>query len=99
MRSGAHLPEKLWPEVVMAATWLYNMSPSHSNELRSPNEQLNHWALTADLRPDWSGIYAYSCRAYPLNRERAAGRNRRGFKVTPRGHIGYLVGYKASNIY
>lgn len=113
MRSGANLPEKLWPEVVMAAAWLYNMSPTHSNELHSPNEELDRWfaqyfrwyqpeqvrALTADLRPDWSGIYAYGCRAYPLNRERAAGRNRRSFKVTPRGHIGYLVGYRASNIY
>lgn len=113
MRSGANLPEKLWPEVVIAAAWLYNMSPSHANDLRSPNEQLDQWftqyfrwyepervrTLTADLRPDWSGIYAYGCRAYPLNKERAAGRNRRGFKVTPRGHIGYLVGYRASNIY
>jgi hypothetical protein len=113
MRSGANLPEKLWPEVVTAAAWLYNMSPSHANELRSPNEELDRWftqyfrwyepervrVLTADLRPDWSGIFAYGCRAYPLNRERAAGRHRRGFKVTPRGHIGYLVGYRASNIY
>jgi hypothetical protein len=113
MRSGANLPEKLWPEVVTAAAWLYNMSPSHANDLRSPNEELDQWFAqyfrwyqpelvrlrTADLRPDWSGIYAYGCRAYPLNRERAAGRNRRGFKVTPRGHIGYLVGYRASNIY
>ena len=113
MRSGANLPEKLWPEVVAAAAWLYNMSPTHANDLRSPNEELDRWftqyfrwyqpervrALTADLRPDWSGIYAYGCRAYPLNRDRAAGRDRRGFKVTPRGHIGYLVGYRASNIY
>lgn len=52
-----------------------------------------------ELRPDWSGIYAYGCRAYPLNRDRAAGLHRRGFKVSPRGHIGYLVGYRASNIY
>lgn len=113
MASGAKLPEKLWPEVVEAAAWLYNMSPSHANNLRSPNEQLDSWftryfrwydparsrSITADLRPDWSGIYAYGCRAYPLNRERAAGRNKRSFKVTPRGHIGYLVGYRASNIY
>jgi hypothetical protein len=33
MRSGANLLEKLWLEVVTAAVWLYNMSPSHLNKL------------------------------------------------------------------
>lgn len=113
MRSSSNMPEKLWPEIVDAATWLYNMSPSYAHELQAPNTVLESWfrqyfkyyepeivrAATADLRPDWSGVYAYGCRAYPLNKERAAGRNKRGFKVTPRGHIGYLVGYRASNIY
>jgi hypothetical protein len=113
MRLGAGLPEKLWPEVTQAAVWLYNMSPAYRNGLRSPNEVLLNWfqqyfkyyqpahvrSASADLRPDWSGIYAYGCRAYPLNRDREAGRRRRDFKVSPRGHIGYLVGYKASNIY
>ena len=113
MASSSNLPVKLWPEVVEAAAWLYNMSPSAAYDMQSPNETLDSWfvqyfrwyeparvrsALT-DLRPDRSGIYAYGCRAYPLNKERAAGRDRRGFKVTPRGHIGYLVGYRASNIY
>jgi len=41
----------------------------------------------------------YGARAYPLIKEREAGKNRRAFKVLPRGHIGYLVGYSASNIY
>jgi hypothetical protein len=36
MASGANLPLQLWPEVVEAAAWLYNMSPSHANKLRSP---------------------------------------------------------------
>jgi hypothetical protein len=113
MASSSNLPVKLWPEVVEAAAWLYNMSPSAAHDMQSPNETLDSWfvqyfrwyeparvrSALADLRPDWSGIYAYGCRAYPLNKERAAGRDRRGFKVTPRGHIGYLVGYRASNIY
>ena len=32
-------------------------------------------------------------------KEREAKQTRRAFKVKPRGHIGYLVGYCASNIY
>ena len=31
--------------------------------------------------------------------ERAANQDRKAFKVLPRAHIGYLVGYEASNIY
>lgn len=113
MRTAACLPEDLWPEVVQAAAWLQGMSPSHSHDMRSPNEVLDAWftqyfrwytpelvrRLTSDLRPDWSGIYAYGCRAYPLNKERTQKHDRRAFKVKLRAHIGYLVGYRASNIY
>lgn len=113
MRIGAGLPEDLWSEVTMAAAWLYNMSPSPTRNYHSPNEVLEAWfrqyfrwyqpsvvhALTTDLRPDWSGIYAYGCRAYPLAKEREAGIDKRAYKVKPRAHIGYLVGYRASNIY
>jgi len=52
-----------------------------------------------DLRPDWSGIYAYGCRAYALEKDREAGRKRNWYKTHPRAHVGYLVGYVASNIY
>jgi hypothetical protein len=113
MRASANLPAKLWPLTMDSAAFLHGMSPSPANKYRSPNEVLDSWFRqyfryyepaqirhrTADLRPDWSGIFAYGCRAYPLDRDRAAGRDKRGFKVNPRGHIGYLVGYKASNIY
>ncbi|RYO77619.1 hypothetical protein DL764_010202 [Monosporascus ibericus] len=113
MRLGANLPKDLWPEAVKAAAWLYNMSPSHAHDLRSPNEVLARWfkqyfrwydpvivnAITADLRPNWSGIFAYGARAYPLTKDREAGREKRAFKVEPRAHIGYLVGFRASNIY
>jgi hypothetical protein len=113
MRTSANLPEKLWPEIMDAAAYLYNMSPTALHSYRSPNEVLDSWFQqyfryyqpatirnrTADLRPDWSGIYSYGCKAYPLSKDRAAGRDKRGFKVNPRAHIGYLVGYRASNIY
>jgi hypothetical protein len=42
---------------------------------------------------------AFGCRAYPLNKEREAKSSKRAFKVMPRGHIGYLVGYRGTNIY
>jgi hypothetical protein len=41
----------------------------------------------------------YGARVYPIVKDREANRSRRVFKVQSRGHIGYLVGYCASNIY
>jgi len=87
MRTSANLPPKLWPEIVDAATWLYNMSLSYAYGLRAPNTVLDEWfrgyfkyyepglvrAATADLWPDWSSVYAYGCQAYPLNRDQAVG--------------------------
>ena len=113
MQLGANLPAKLWPETAAAAVRLYNMSPAQQNEWRSPNETLDAWfrnyfrfytpeitsRITVDLRPNWTGIYVYGCRAYPLMKERAGLKDRKAFKVSPRAHIGYLVGYEASNIY
>jgi hypothetical protein len=113
MREGAGFPVNLWPEVTCAAAYLYNKSPSYEHDLRAPDKLLDQWfrnyfrwydpalitRVTTDLRPDWNGIYAYGCRAYPMNKEREAGRDKRAFKVFPRGHIGYLIGYVASNIY
>jgi transposase InsO family protein len=51
-----------------------------------------------DLRPDWSGIYRYGCRAYPLAVD-FKHRDHKHFKMTPKAHVGYLVGYRATNIY
>lgn len=114
MMSGANLPQELWPEVAQhGAIWLHNMSPSPAHNFRSPNEVLESWfrdyfrwyspeiskELTVDLRPDFGSTYAYGCRAYPLMKDREAHRDRRAFKVMPRAHIGYLVGYVATNLY
>ena len=113
MRLDANLPDNLWPETSSAAIYLHGMLPSEAHEYCSPNEVLYSWfrnyfrwydpalitRTTADLRPDWNGIYAYGARAYPLKKDREAGKDKRAFKVLPRAHIGYLVGYSASNIY
>ena len=83
------------------------------HKFRAPDKILDLWfrnyfrwynpalitRLTTDLRPDWNDIYVYRCRAYLLNKNKKAGKNKKVFKVSPRGHIGYLVGYIISNIY
>jgi hypothetical protein len=74
MLPSARLPIILWPEATKAAAYLYNMRPRSSNAMTSPNEKMleqlkddlntNNPAVlrgrACDVRPDWSGIYAYS---------------------------------------
>lgn len=111
MLQAAGLPSNLWVEAVQAAAFLYNMSPHQRRGWLSPIQVEADWLrdyikrckpaheanLPVDSRPQWGGVYAYGCRAYPLKKEREANKNRRDFKVTTRGHIGYLVGYVANS--
>nr|XP_036574638.1 reverse transcriptase domain protein [Colletotrichum truncatum]KAF6781092.1 reverse transcriptase domain protein [Colletotrichum truncatum] len=115
MLSGANLPTDLWVEAVKAAAYLYNISPRKRNGWKSPCQTEDEWFRqysrwwtpelildhTRDLRPHWGWIYAYGCRAYPLKSDRERGIHKRTFKVEPRGHVGYLVGYvlNAHNLY
>ncbi|KYK57498.1 reverse transcriptase family protein [Drechmeria coniospora] len=93
------LPRNLWPEAYHTL---------------SPREYLDRWFhrylrwygrvgstadSTLDLRPRWTNIYAFGCKAYPLHIDHKKGHQKRAFKIRPRAHIGYLVGYHASNIY
>ena len=113
MRASANLPTKLQPLTIDSAAFLHGISPSLANKYQSLNEVLDSQFRqyfryyepaqiryrTANLRPDQSSIFTYGCRAYPLDRDRAAGRDKCGFKVNLRGYIRCLVRYKASNIY
>ena len=112
MRIGARLPEELWPEIWEAAVFLHNRSPSQQYNWRSPIEIQERWFRSHfrwyqplvsirdnDLRPDWSGIYAYGSKAYPLDPDVKGTSHKLHFKNNPRAHVGYLVGYRASNIY
>ena len=109
MRINANLPENLWPEYWSAAGFLHNRSPRQQNSWKSPSEILAEWFKAKrvpgfntsenDFRPDWNVTFAYGCRAYPLITAYKAGKQKIHFKTNPRAHVGYLVGYRASNIY
>ena len=108
MLLGARLPTNLWPEATKAAAYLYNMSPKSSNAMTSPNEKMLEWLKddlntnnpavlrghACDLRPDWSGIYAYGCRAYALEKERRIerqGERETGIRLTREHTLGILL--------
>ncbi|KAM3511814.1 hypothetical protein MY11210_004569 [Beauveria gryllotalpidicola] len=109
MTEGAGLPPNLWSEITIAACRLLNISPKKRFNWRTPHEVLYDWLESnsklpvtqpgSDKRPDWGPLLVYGCRAYALKRDREENRNRKWYKVSPRGHIGYLVGYVATNLY
>lgn len=106
MQEAAKLPGFLWPYTWGAACYIHNKSPREANRWKSPIEVFNNWLREHDRdiaelvdQPDLSNLLAYGCKAYPLRKEVLAGEERVLQKTRPRAHIGYLVGYDASNIY
>jgi hypothetical protein len=114
MRICSNLPEELWPEIWQTATYLIGITPQKSNQWRSPKEALERWFRTyfrwyqasnrpfenIDLHPAGvvCGYTVYGCKAYPLAAKFKANPRSLHFKLNPHAHIGYLVGYKASNL-
>ncbi|SCO52825.1 probable retrotransposon HobS hobase [Fusarium fujikuroi] len=99
IRAGAKIPEYLWPESIKAATYLYNRTPSVRRQHKSPYE-IFHLECVAEqsAKPDLLHLRAYGCKAFALTKDAQLQRNRL-HRQTPRGWIGYLVGYTSSNSY
>jgi hypothetical protein len=94
----ASLPEFLWPEAVNAAIYVINRTPNKQLGWKSPYQALYEKLDTKPgyikPKPDLSNIRVFGCKAYVRinNIPRLQ-------KMRPRAMIGYLVGYKASNIW
>ncbi|CCE34925.1 uncharacterized protein CPUR_08864 [Claviceps purpurea 20.1] len=104
MRIGAHLPEKLWPEITRAAVYLHNRTPNYANGWSTPYEIFFTYSafrsgIVKTLRkPDLTHLKAYGCKAFAMTSDAHRGRKRLQ-RLDPRAWIGYLVGYSSSNIY
>jgi hypothetical protein len=97
MRAGAKLPEYLWPELVKAATYLYNRTPSVHRNRKTPYELFHsQFRSNETARPDLSHLRAYGCKAFALTADAQLRRNRLR-RQSPRAWIGFLVGYTSSN--
>ncbi|KAF4311103.1 Integrase catalytic core [Botryosphaeria dothidea] len=88
MRIGANLPERLWPETVLAATYIHNRTPSKVLKWKTPFE------LAHGIKPNVAHMRVYGCKAYALNKTIP-----RSNKLQERALVGYLVGYDSTNIY
>ena len=88
------LPKRLWPEIIKAAIYLINRSPTKTLSWKSPPEVLQHALDIPNPKPVLSHIKVYSSRAY-IKMNLIPKRD----KVALRVHIGYLIGYESTTIY
>jgi hypothetical protein len=104
MRLDANLPWPLWPEIVRTAVYLNNRTPRYSNRWRSPYEEFfthnayRNGIVTSPRKPNQGHLRAYGCKAFAMTDDTKRGKSRLQ-RLDPKAWIGYLVGYRSSNIF
>lgn len=94
----------MWPEIVRAAVYLQNPTPNYSNKWRSPYKvfftgaALHNRIVTPPRKPNQVHLKAYGCKAFALTSGTLQNKSQLQ-RLKPRAWIGYLVGYRSSNIY
>ena len=71
MKLSANLPHKLWREIIGTAGYLYNRTPRHSNDWKSPYEAFHTFVfeqeeVSGPRKPQLHHLKAYGCKAYVL---------------------------------
>ena len=97
-RKSANLPEALWMEIGKAAIYLLNRTPRYGLRWRMPYEVLHTRPGQEPRRSDVAHLRVYGCKAYAMTTE-AMKKEKRLQRFNPKAWIGYLVGYRSSNIY
>lgn len=104
MRLDANLPRNLWPEVARTAVYLHNRTPKYLNRWKTPYEvfftavAFQNGIVTSPRKPNLSHLRAYGCKAFAMTDDTKRGK-RRLQRFDPKAWIGYLVGYRSTNIY
>lgn len=92
----AKLPKDLWPEAVQTAVYIINRSPTKLNDGRwiIPHQEFHRQGTGIHIPINLSNLRVYGCRAYVRIQDIP-----RSEKMQPRAEIGYLVGYKTTNVW
>ncbi|KAI1508876.1 gag-pre-integrs multi-domain protein [Pyrenophora tritici-repentis] len=104
MRLDANLSWELWPEITRAAVYLYNRTPNYNNHWKTPYEvfftrvAFSNGIVTSLRKPNLTHLKAYGCKAFAMTDDTHRGKSRLQ-RLDPKAWIGYLVGYRSSNIY
>ena len=89
MRIAAGIPSIYWPDVVDAAAYVTNRTPTKALNWKTPFE-----AVTG-IKPTIAHKKTYGCKAYPLIPKEYRPKK----KLDPRAYVGYLVGCDSTNVY
>ena len=104
MRLDANLPWDIWPEIVRTAVYLRNRTPNYLNRWKTPYEvfyttvAFENGVVTAPRKPDLTHLRTYGCKAFAMTDDTRRGKSRLQ-RLDPKAWIGYLVGYRSSNIF
>lgn len=104
MRTGAKLPHQLWPEIGRTAVYLYNRTPSYRFKWRTPYDRFHsamakaHGIPDSSRKPNQTHLRVFGCKAYAMTPDALEKRGRLD-RLKPKAWLGYLVGYRSSNIY
>ena len=94
IRLQSGLPANLWSEMYLAAGFILNRTPRARLNWKTPLEVLYRMIGRPNPPIEITHLRAYGCRCYPLiHKEEMT------HKLNPKAHLGYLVGYEASNIW
>src|SRR5438876_5966244 len=86
----------MWPECILAASYLLNRTPMRQHNWKSPLENLSA-AIGRSPRAELAHLKVFGCRAYPLQHGNDV--PPKSAKLRARAAIGYLVGYENQNTY
>ena len=105
MRLSANLSHKLWREIMGTAGYLYNQTSKQSNDWKSPYEAFYSFVfeqegVSGPRKPQLHHLKAYGCKAYVLIKSKSdPNRPGKRRKLNAKAQIGFLVGYKSTNIF
>lgn len=94
LQVSSNLPDNLMAECYIAAGFLLNRTPMRRLGWRTPIGGFDEDRGVLDWKPKGIQIKTYGCKAYAYNHTLD-----KSLKTHPRAHIGWLVGYEASNIW
>lgn len=104
MRQGARLPEDLWREIYGTAIYLHNRTPRYLYNWKTPYKRFHTYIahhdgiVSKDRKPYIDHLRVYGCKTFAMTTQ-VQRKSNRPHKLDPRAFVGYLVGYRSTNIF
>ena len=94
LRNQSRLPANLWSEIFLAVGYILDRTPRARLNWKAPLKDLYDRLGRPNPFIELAHLRVYGCRCYSLIHKEEM-----DHKLDPKAHLGYLVGYEASNIW